>query len=302
MHRAVAGSRDHRAGDDHGVVPGVTRRQPSRPHRRRPDRPGRGHVGRRQGGSFNRLKGGLKPFQTAHALTGSGGEHYLFRIAPDLAVKTVGGWLAGINLKGEHGAIVVEPSVPPAARTVSPKVVAAARHRHRPCWLSVREAAGTGSGRPTAGRTPPALSPAFPSPRRRNGTMTAVGRLSAGPGLRPARPLRSPRGEPGIRTGGRGRPQPRPGGDAGAEGGHPAGLMPPTPLSGGVAVGTARASVGASVIDGLKLAIPRPTSVGGQDAAGEAGRPLGVRDDRPAARGRRGTGFPPEVQGPRQAA
>ena len=49
---------------------------------------------------------------TAKALTGSGGRHYLFRVDPKFKVgnKT---WRPGIDIKGDGGYVVVEPSVHP---------------------------------------------------------------------------------------------------------------------------------------------------------------------------------------------
>jgi hypothetical protein len=67
-------------------------------------------------GSFRKLMKGRRMPQTAQALTGSGGSHYLFRVDPELAVKNIGGLLPGIDIKGENGSILVEPSIHPTIR------------------------------------------------------------------------------------------------------------------------------------------------------------------------------------------
>jgi hypothetical protein len=48
---------------------------------------------------------------TARAITGSGGEHYLFRVGPSLRIKSMNGLMPGLDVKGEVGQFVVEPSV-----------------------------------------------------------------------------------------------------------------------------------------------------------------------------------------------
>jgi hypothetical protein len=70
----------------------------------------------RNGGdkSFKRLIAEHGPFPpTAEALTGTGGRHFLFRIPADRPIGCRNTWRPGIDIKGEGGYIVVEPSVHP---------------------------------------------------------------------------------------------------------------------------------------------------------------------------------------------
>ena len=50
---------------------------------------------------------------TAEARTGSGGSHFLFRVPGDLAIGNRTNLEPGIDIKGENGYIVVEPSIHP---------------------------------------------------------------------------------------------------------------------------------------------------------------------------------------------
>jgi hypothetical protein len=50
---------------------------------------------------------------TARALTGSGGDHYLFEVDAGLKIPSFGDLLPGIDIKGESGQFVAEPSVHP---------------------------------------------------------------------------------------------------------------------------------------------------------------------------------------------
>ena len=64
--------------------------------------------------SFRRLLKRRRLPETAHALTGSGGRHYLFRVDPTRRIKNINGLEPGIDIKGDRGMFVVEPSVHPS--------------------------------------------------------------------------------------------------------------------------------------------------------------------------------------------
>jgi hypothetical protein len=72
----------------------------------------------RNGGkaSFRKLTKGRRLPETAEAMTGSRGRHYLFRAAPARQFRSAHGILPGIDILAEKGMIVAAPSVHPTAR------------------------------------------------------------------------------------------------------------------------------------------------------------------------------------------
>jgi hypothetical protein len=91
---------------------------------------------------------------TAEALTGAGGRHFLFRVDPEVKVANEDGLMPGLDLKGEGGMLVVEPSLPPKTRReyvwVRPPQQGIAR---APRWLMdrpprVKRAVPAGADRP----------------------------------------------------------------------------------------------------------------------------------------------------------
>ncbi len=72
---------------------------------------------------LDRDKGGLETLagltrgrdapSTAEALTGNGGRHLLYRLPRGVAVRNGQGVLPGVDVRGEHGLIAVEPSIHP---------------------------------------------------------------------------------------------------------------------------------------------------------------------------------------------
>jgi hypothetical protein len=72
----------------------------------------------RNGGmkSFKTLLKGRQLPETAEAITGTGGRHFLFRVDPALAIRNIDGLLPGIDVKGERGWLVVKTSVHPSDR------------------------------------------------------------------------------------------------------------------------------------------------------------------------------------------
>jgi Bifunctional DNA primase/polymerase, N-terminal len=71
----------------------------------------------RKGGeaSLERLCEGRTLPETATAATGGGGWHFWFRVPASEAIRNRGGFLGlpGIDIKGERGQVVVEPSIHP---------------------------------------------------------------------------------------------------------------------------------------------------------------------------------------------
>ncbi len=63
--------------------------------------------------SFRKFLIGRRLTDTATALTGSGGHHYLFKVDPALRIGNINGLMPGIDIKGEGGQFVAEPSVHP---------------------------------------------------------------------------------------------------------------------------------------------------------------------------------------------
>jgi hypothetical protein len=73
-------------------------------------------VDRKNGGleTLTRLIAMHGPFPpTAEAVTGSGGRHFLFRVPVKRVIGNKVNWEPGIDIKGESGFIVVEPSIHP---------------------------------------------------------------------------------------------------------------------------------------------------------------------------------------------
>jgi hypothetical protein len=72
----------------------------------------------RNGGkaSFKRLIKGRRLPETAEAMTGSRGRHYLFRVNPATPYRSALGSMRGIDILGEKGMVVAEPSVHPSTR------------------------------------------------------------------------------------------------------------------------------------------------------------------------------------------
>jgi hypothetical protein len=73
-------------------------------------------VDRKNGGleTLKQLTAMHGPFPpTAEALTGSGGLHFLFRVPGNCVIGNKVNWERGIDIKGENGYIVVEPSIHP---------------------------------------------------------------------------------------------------------------------------------------------------------------------------------------------
>jgi hypothetical protein len=118
-------------------------------------------IDRRNGGtsSFKKLLDGRSLPFTAHARTGSGGDHYLFRVHPGIRIADRPGLMPGLDLKAEGGQLVAEPSIHPKTGReyvwlVSPAQVIA----EAPDWLL----------RLVAER-PPEAEPAAPLVLRRTG-------------------------------------------------------------------------------------------------------------------------------------
>jgi hypothetical protein len=63
--------------------------------------------------SFKRLTRGRSLPRTAEAMTGGGGRHYLFRVPPGVVIKNATGLRPGLDIKGDGGMIVAEPSIHP---------------------------------------------------------------------------------------------------------------------------------------------------------------------------------------------
>ena len=63
--------------------------------------------------SHARLTRGRDSPATAESLTGNRGRHYLYRVPRGVAVRNAQGVLPGVDVRGEHGLIAVEPSVHP---------------------------------------------------------------------------------------------------------------------------------------------------------------------------------------------
>jgi hypothetical protein len=106
--------------------------------------------------SLRRMLGRRRLPTTAEALTGSGGKHYLFRYDPQLWIGDRSGMLPGVDLKGEGGQFVVEPSIRPRTRReyvwlIEPRRVIA----EAPGWLLGKIAELVGDRRALTGDAAP---------------------------------------------------------------------------------------------------------------------------------------------------